>query len=89
MKYIQKAKELTVKIEKEMLFNSGKYVSKKYLASSIHARDTKKEGLRNMFYNGCSWNKYNMENFGGVDFIDVKNPMKAKRASLMLTIEII
>lgn len=88
MKYVKEQTNLTVTLDKGILHDNGRYVSKKYLASVIRESSTAGEELRNKFYNGCKWNKYNLVTIGGVDFIDVKNPMKQKRASLILTIKI-
>lgn len=87
MKTIKSVESITLKVcDRELLF--GKYVSLLVVASKLRDyEETNNLGyksLRTRFYNSCSCRKYNIEEFAEIKFLDITNPMKAEKASLVL-----
>lgn len=87
MKTIKSVEKITLQVCNKELLN-GKYVSLMKVASKL--RDYEKEknlgykSLRTKFYNSCMCNKYNIVEFAEIRFLDVENPMKVDKASLIL-----
>lgn len=90
MRIIKETTEVTLKVRKSYLLNK-KWVCVQVISALLQDEEEKQKlgykSLRNKFYNSLSSDKYNMEKFIGLDFINVEEPMKAM-ASLTLNFEI-
>ena len=86
MRIIKETTEITLKIKKSFLLNK-KWICVQVISALLQDEEEMKKlgykSLRNKFYNSLSSDKYNMEKFIGLDFINVEEPMKAM-ASLTL-----
>ena len=91
MRIIKETTEVTLKVKKSYLLHK-KYLSVQVISSLLQDEEESKKlgykSLRNKFYNSVSSDKYNVEQFIGLDFINVEDPMKAM-ASLTLKFEIV
>ena len=90
MRVIKNTTEVTLKVRKSFLFR-GKWIAVQVISALLQDEEEKKKlgykSLRGKFYNSVSSEKYNMEKFLGLDFVDTENPTKAK-ASLELKFEV-
>lgn len=90
MRTIKDVETITVKIEDKDLIE-GKYIP--YNIVSKKLADVEKENnygyksLRNRLYNSYACNKYNVIEKAGIKCIEIEEPMKAKKASLVLSFE--
>lgn len=86
MRIIKETTEVTLKVRKSYLLHN-KWICVQVISALLQDEEESKElgykSLRNKFYNSVSSDKYNMERFIGLDFINVEEPMKAM-ASLTL-----
>lgn len=91
MRIIKETTEVTLKVKKSYIYNE-KWLSVQVISSLLQEEEEKKKlgykSLRNKFYNSVSSDKYNVEQFIGLDFINIKDPMKAM-ASLTISFEIV
>lgn len=91
MRIIKETTEVTLKVKKSYLLNK-KWLSVIVISTLLQDEEEMKKlgykSLRNKFYNSVSSDKYNMEKFIGLDFINIEEPMKAM-ASLTLKFEIV
>lgn len=91
MRIIKETTEITLKVKKSYLYNK-KWLSVQVISQLLQDEEEKKKlgykSLRNKFYNSVSSDKYNVEKFIGLDFINIEEPMKAM-ASLTLKFEIV
>lgn len=90
MRIIKETTEVTLKVRKSYLLNK-KWICVQVISALLQDEEEMKKlgykSLRNKFYNSLSSDKYNMEKFIGLDFINVEEPMKAM-ASLTLNFEV-
>lgn len=90
MRTVKDVKTVKVKVEDKNLIE-GKYIP--YNIVSKKLADVEKENnygyksLRNRLYNSYACNKYNVVEKAGIKCIDIEEPMKVKRASLVLSFE--
>lgn len=90
MRTVKDVETIKVKVEDKNLIE-GKYIP--YNIVSKKLADVEKENnygyksLRNRLYNSYACNKYNVVEKAGIKCIDIEEPMKVKRASLVLTFE--
>lgn len=90
MRTVKDVETVKVKVEDKNLIE-GKYIP--YNIVSKKLADVEKENnygyksLRNRLYNSYACNKYNVVEKAGIKCIDIEEPMKVKRASLVLSFE--
>ena len=91
MRIIKETTEVTLKVRKSFLLHK-KWLCVQVVSAMLQDEEEFKKlgykSLRNKFYNSVSSDKYNMEKFIGMDFINVEEPMKAM-ASLTLKFNIV
>ena len=90
MRIIKETTEVTLKVKKSYLYR-GKWLAVALVSNMLQDKEEKEKlgykSLRNKFYNSVSSDKYNMDKFIGLDFINIEDPMKAM-ASLTLKFEV-
>lgn len=91
MRIIKETTEVTLKVKKSYLLHK-KWLSVQVISALLQDEEESKKlgykSLRNKFYNSVSSDKYNVERFIGLDFINVEDPMKAM-ASLTLKFNVV
>ena len=91
MKVVKQTMKIELEVHKDEIIKD-KYIHYECVSSKLKAleeqNNTQYKALRNKFYNSVSSDKYNVEKFIGLDFINIEEPMKAM-ASLTLKFEIV